>query len=433
MGRMRRATIVAPLVLAAALAACAPPPPPPSSSRTGPPLLDCALAGSSTSVGPTSDPAVPDDGPSGPTDPLGALAPEELASAVAAAAEEAAATGSGVVTIVTSSSEGPEFHDVPLEHAEVRAGALGTDGDVVAVEAPVEHHLLGAPSDPLFVHQWSFGRAPFHRTWPCGRGSGLVVAVVDTGVQGDHPDLAGRVLPGYTKLANTPPVLGTGAVDPHGHGTHVAGIVAAAADNGLGVAGAAPAVTVLPVRVLGPDGSGTSGDIAAGIRWAVDNGADVINLSLGSPQHSAAMSAAIDHAVANDVLVVAAAGNSGPGGAPLHPAADPDTVAVASITSTGALSSFSTRASYVDLAAPGSSIRSTCIASTFCDKSGTSMAAPHVAALAILVRSANPGLPVGQLRARLVDTADDAGPPGHDHGHGWGVIDPVEAVTGRPG
>ena len=289
--------------------------------------------------------------------------------------------------------------------------------------------------DPLRSVQWALDQLGFDAARTAVNPSTVTVAVVDSGVEGSHEDLAGVVLPGWDAIAER----AGGNTDPYGHGTHVAGIVAAVAGNGLGGNGAAAGVRILPVRVLESDGTGWSSSIADGIRWAADHGADVINLSLGGTSPSAAYRAAIDYAVnVRGVVVVAAAGNEYESGNPVeYPAADPDAIAVGASTSTGGRASFSNTGAYVDLAAPGTSIMSPCPAgrvvcsggSGYSRMSGTSMAAPFVAAAAALLRAARPNATVGQIRDWLSLTATDAGAPGRDDEFGAGILDPLRALA----
>ncbi|HUV11833.1 MAG TPA: S8 family serine peptidase [Acidimicrobiia bacterium] len=278
--------------------------------------------------------------------------------------------------------------------------------------------------------QWALDRAGFEASWADSDGSGVKVAVIDTGVQSSHPDLAGQVLPGYRfwhagSVPNSAPM--NPAFDDQGHGTHVAGIVSAIANNAQGIAGGAPGACILPVKVLDSTGSGWDSDVARGIDWAVVNGAKVINLSLGGSSPGAS-GVAVDDAVASDVLVFAAAGNGGAGGAPEYPGANPNAIAVASVTSALTRSSFSTTGSYVDIAAPGSGIWSTYPTSTYASLSGTSMATPYAAATGALIRARFPSWTVAQARQRLLGTADDLGPTGPDVEYGYGFIDPFEAT-----
>jgi len=277
-------------------------------------------------------------------------------------------------------------------------------------------------------------------------GLGTVVAVVDTGVAAWHADLAAplrngglRVLPGQSFVRTDGSNGGPGNFDPHGHGTHVAGIVAAARDNGLGVRGVAPGARILPVRVIDAAGQGSSIDFVAGILWAHQQGADVISVSLsGDGSIPLDVAAAINTVTTTVALgasapavVVASAGNGGVGGVSQWPANHPPVIAVAATDSSDAIASFSTRGSYIDLAAPGASILSTCIDGGYCLKSGTSMSAPMVAASVALLRQQVPSRTPAQIAELLRTTAVDIGTPGFDTMSGAGRIDVAQA-TGTP-
>ncbi|MGH9032673.1 MAG: S8 family peptidase, partial [Acidimicrobiia bacterium] len=196
----------------------------------------------------------------------------------------------------------------------------------------------------------AFDQAKFNQAWSNGEdGEGIVVAVVDTGVDGTHVDVAGNLLPGADFVS----LSGGTCVDPNSHGTHVAGIVGQV-DNIIGGIGGAPGVSILPVRVLPASDSGSSTDVAAGIDWAVDHGADVINLSLGTPTEGTAIDDAVDDAIVKGVTVVAAAGNCGTGcnplNAPSYPAALPNVIAVGALTTgQNTRASFSNDNDYVDI------------------------------------------------------------------------------------
>jgi len=303
---------------------------------------------------------------------------------------------------------------------------------VAALESSGQSHITTATNDTLRAQQWALNAVPFESAWTTTNGTGAVVAIVDTGVQSTHPDLAGQILPGYRYWHDSLGVPQQGAMDPafddNGHGTHVAGIVAAVANNATGVAGAAPGVKILPVKVLNSQGSGWSDDVAQGINWAATHGADVISMSLGG-SFSSAISTAVNNAVANGVMVFAAAGNSGKGGSASYPGAEPNAIGVASITSSLVRSSFSTTGAYVDVAAPGSSIQSTYPVSTYTSLSGTSMATPYASAEGALLVAVHPTWSVSQLRDRLLTTANDLGTSGKDVEYGCGLLDPVEAVS----
>ena len=307
------------------------------------------------------------------------------------------------------------------------AGQLA-DPDVTSVELDSRVHA-SVVSEPFLPDQWGIGAVKASATWSVTKGAGVTVAVVDTGVDARHEDLAGQVLTGVD-LSGRTPVVG-GGIDPNGHGTHVAGIIAAA-DNGVGGVGVAPEAKILPVRVLDEDGAGYASDVAEGIIYAVDNGATVINLSLGGPVLSAAQEAAIQYAAKKGVTVLAAAGNSGPGAAPEYPAALPTVIAVAATTPDDAVASFSTRGSYVDVAAPGTMILSSLPGNEYAYESGTSMATPFAAGVAALVRAVDVTRQVDVL-GLLTGTAKDIDAAGVDTASGSGLICASCAIAARTG
>jgi subtilisin family serine protease len=280
-----------------------------------------------------------------------------------------------------------------------------------------------AVQDSLFPSQPNMRQIHADQAWAnCQQGSPtVVVAVVDGGVDLTHPDLAANLLPGYNFVENNPVPQ-----DDNGHGTHVAGIIAAGL-NGLGVVGVAPKVSILPVRVMS-DGSGSNSTIAAGIRWAADR-AQIINLSLGGPSSSRVLQDAINYAIqTKGRLVIAAAGNAATtGNQTEYPAAFPGVIAVAAVDQNGQHAYFSNTGSYVALSAPGINILSTVLNGGYGLKSGTSMASPHVAGLAGLFWSRFPTDTAGQIAALMENTAVDQGDPGWDPVYGYGLIDAFPA------
>lgn len=358
-----------------------------------------------------------------------------------------ALSASGTVDITTEDGGRPEFRTVsvaqldrtlraesdPVLAVEASRKVAATDlttPDLTTPDLAAAEPLAANGADPLHVQQWSDWTTPYSPTWSCSRGAGVDIAVVDTGVDRSHPDLAGRVTTGGVSLDGAASVTpGAGGSDPHGHGTHVAGIAAASAGNGIGIAGVAPETRIIPVRVLGPSGGGWSSDVAAGITWAVDAGAEVVNLSLGTTWQSQAITNAITYARAAGVVVVAAAGNDGPTGPKNYPAADNRTIAVSSIDSDLAISGFSTQGSYVDVAAPGSLIVSTVPGGGYDYKSGTSMATPFVSGLAALMIGLDGSITPDGVASRLTTTANDAGAPGVDPAFGHGIVNPVRAMS----
>lgn len=239
------------------------------------------------------------------------------------------------------------------------------------------------PSDPYFSY-YQYGPQLIHApsAWEVTLGNPQTqIAVVDTGVNLTHPDLQGKLLQGYDFVDRD-----SSPEDLNGHGSHVAGIAAAATDNGRGIAGTAPRASILPVRVLGQNGEGSLDQVANGIIYAANRGAKVINLSLGSPSDAFTLRRAVEYAWSRGAVTVAAAGNDG-SAAPNYPAAYSTVISVGSVDRSDRKSSFSNYGRWVDVAAPGSDILSTYDNGLYAYLSGTSMASPHVAGLAALLAS----------------------------------------------
>jgi type VII secretion-associated serine protease mycosin len=317
--------------------------------------------------------------------------------------------------------------DVADQDAVAVAADLATDPRVEEAVPDHRRHTLRTPNDPLRTQQPHLETVRARSAWARTLATGVTVAVVDTGVQASHPDLTGRVLRGYDFVDRD-----RDANDEEGHGTLVAGVVAANTNNGVGVAGVAWDARILPVRVLDDDGAGYDSDVAAGIIWAADQGAQVINLSLGGPEPSSVLADAVAYAIGKGRVVVAAAGNSGIEERS-YPAALPGVVSVGATDAAGRLADFSTQGDWVTLAAPGFDVLST--QPTWTGEAygwfdGTSAAAPVVAGVAALVRAQTPSLNPAQVTARLRTTARDAGPRGVDPAYGAGVVDATRAVGG---
>jgi thermitase len=217
----------------------------------------------------------------------------------------------------------------------------------------------------------------------------VTVAVIDSGICLDHPDLAGRIVSGWDFVQddNQPQ-------DEFGHGCGVAGIIAANVNNGIGVAGVAPNARLMPLRVLDGLGMGSSSDVAAAIVYAADSGAQIINLSLGGPTTSSLLEEAVNYAASRGVTIVASAGNQGVEAA-LYPAAYPAAIAVGSVDQSLQRSSFSNYGWQLDLMAPGRDIFTTDINGDYTTMTGTSFAAPEVAGAAALMMAFNQALPTG--------------------------------------
>ncbi len=305
--------------------------------------------------------------------------------------------------------------------------AYSSDPMVEYAEPDFTVRALGTPNDPYFVEQWGMVKLQAPEAWDITTGSpNIQVAVLDTGVDLDHPDLAPKIVSSIDFSGSS------SADDVHGHGTHVAGIAAACTNNGIGVAGVGYDATIMNVKVLADDGTGYLSWIAEGIVWAADNGADVINLSLGGSFGSSTLKDAVNYAWNKGAVVVAAAGNEG-SSSPLYPAYYTNCIAVAATNGIDQKASWSNYGDWVDVAAPGVSIISTYIATVnegYRFFSGTSMASAHVAGLAALVFTTvtdtnGNGRLNDEVRARIESNCDDIGVSGI----GFGRVNAYRAVS----
>ena len=376
---------------------------------------------------------------------VAAVAATAPAVAPAAASSEPAPALAWVVTVAPGTDAGAIDgvaigpRDVLVEATTGEAAALRRRAGVVAVERDVPAVAATVPSEPCFLgfgcpvpgEQRALRRIGAESAWEIVTGApAVVVAMVDAGVDVEHPDLAGRVtaVPGGAGgCAALDPALGTADRTSSGHGTRVAGIIAAAGD-GRGIAGVAwSGIRVRSYTALGPDLRGTTAAVAAAIHCAVDDGADVINLSL-SAGDTTAMRNALDRAAAAGVVVVAAAGNGGNGQHPgPYPAAHPSVLAVTAVNAGSGderRTSFANGGPWVDLAAPGTGIVSTVPGGGWSTADGTSYAVPFVSGAAALVLARNGGLDAAGVRARLEGTAERLADPTT----GRGLVDLAAAV-----
>ena len=290
---------------------------------------------------------------------------------------------------------------------------------------PTQGDAAEEPNDALYkAYQWNLPNIHTNRGWMTSKGAkDVIVAVVDTGVDSNHRDLQGKLLKGYNVFdKNQPPK------DEVGHGTHVAGIIGATVNNGEGIAGITWYNPILPVKALDNNGSGTSYSVAEGIIWATDNGAKVINMSLGNYVDGAFLHDAVKYAYDRDVVLIAATGNDNTR-RPGYPAAYPEVFAVSATDANQKRASFSNYGNYVDVVAPGTSIASTYPNNQYAALSGTSMACPHVSALAALIRSVNPSLKNTEVYDIMRQSVVDLGTPGKDMYYGYGEIDVAQALS----
>lgn len=280
------------------------------------------------------------------------------------------------------------------------------------------------PNDPFYSSQWQHTKIQSPLAWDVTTGdSGVLVAVCDTGVQSNHPDLAANLqLPGYNAVdggSDTEPV--------NQHGTFCAGCIAAVGNNGAGVAGVAWSAKILPVKISNnSDGTAFLSDMAEGVQWAADQGAKLINLSYSGFENSA-IDAAAQYARARGALLLMAAGNES-----VNLTGQPDWssfLLVGSTDSSDARSTFSNYGTPIDIVAPGTSVVSTTMGSSYASGSGTSYATPIAVGVAALMLSESPSLSVPQLEARLLSSCDDIGPVGDDSFFGRGRVNAYQAVT----
>ena len=335
---------------------------------------------------------------------------------------------------MASGSTGPGRYNVGYENAAAKRAAVDAADEVVhefafdavtVVADATAASELESRDDVRYVEAdgtvealdqstpWGIDRVDAEQGHAAGEtGGGVDLAIIDIGIDRDHPDLAANVGEGVTVVAGSTSLNGD---DDNGHGTHCAGI-ANAVDNDRGVVGVSTRATLHPVKVLTATGSGTTSDVAKGIEYTADQGWDVGSLSLGGGD-SDTLREAVEYAASKGVLLVAAAGNDGPCTDCVgYPAAYDDCIAVSSTNSTDELSEFSSTGPEVELAAPGSDIYSTYLGGTYSTLSGTSMACPHVSgAGAQLVAN---GYTADETRSQLERTAEDVGLSSNESGAG---------------
>jgi subtilisin family serine protease len=336
-----------------------------------------------------------------------------------------AAAVAGRAGLAAADRVAPSVHRlrVPPGQERARARALRADPGVAAAAPNYRRRAQLVPNDVLYAQQWGPARIGAPSAWDVTIGAAAVtIAILDSGVDQSHPDLAAKLRPGANFVSVDPAPSGgpstcpsnTGVRDDFDHGTHVSGIAAAATNNGAGVAGIAWRPMILPVKVLDCTGNGSDAQVIAGMDWAVDRGARVINLSFGGPGQSDVLDAAVERAWRAGALVIAAAGNAA-SDVPYYPAASPHALAItASDRDDRFASSFANRGPWVSLAAPGVGILSTYptymgqwhVQVGYQFKDGTSMAAPHVSGLAALLLSLHPEYSPNRIMAIMFLSAD---------------------------
>lgn len=299
--------------------------------------------------------------------------------------------------------------EVPIQEAAAKYKARA---EVEFAEPNFLAQAFLSPNDPLYNKQWNLLKIASDESFDFSQGGFSKIAVVDTGVDPNHPDLSGLVLTGFNTIDGT-----ENSSDDHGHGTHVAGIAAAQTNNATGVASASFTSTILPIKVLNKDGFGTYADVAEGIVYAVDNEARIINLSLGGTSDSETLKRAVRYAQNKGSLLVAAAGNNG-NDTPVYPASYDGVLAVSASDQDDSLASFSSFGKNIFVASPGVSITSTVLAAGYASYNGTSMAAPHLSGLLALALAKEGGLSNDELINTTKQTAEKVGPYPYDE-NGW--------------
>ena len=319
---------------------------------------------------------------------------------------------------------------VKLRQGVTQEGAkrvLGQCLEVLSVEPNRTIHLDSTPNDALYANQYGPQNIRADKAWEIWQPLGLVVvAVIDTGIDTNHPDLTNKILRDTLGVVGYNVFLGQRDVgkDDHGHGTHCAGVIGAQSNNGVGIAGIAgwtgladatdvSHVKLMPIKVIDNKGNGTDEGVAEGVLWAADHGANVLSLSLGSSDYTLALSAAIQYAWDKGCVVVASAGNRGVN-SPNYPAGFPISLAVAANDSTDLLASFSNWGDWVQVTGPGVGVYSTLptyttsggLGKNYGNLSGTSMSCPHVAGEAALLMTQNPGLTNRQIKALIMGNVD---------------------------
>lgn len=319
---------------------------------------------------------------------------------------------------------GINVHRVRTNNPSGAILALQRHPGVRFAELNHRRELQVLPNDPSYPSQWHLPKISAPQAWDTETGDRqITVAVIDTGVDGNHPDLAAQMVPGRNVLANS-----SDTADSTGHGTAVSGVIGAIGNNSVGVAGVNWSVGIMPVRICNsPCDSVLDSTLTAAIMWAADNGADVINLSVGGWPYSNTLQNAVNYAWSRGVTIIAAACNFG-SSSPCYPAALDNVIAVSATDQNDNLASFSNYGSWIDVAAPGVGVFTTNSGGGYGGWNGTSFSSPNVAGLAALILGVNAALSNADVVGIIKNNADDLG-SGFDELYGWGRINASRAVN----
>jgi hypothetical protein len=319
--------------------------------------------------------------------------------------------------------------EVPEQQSETILQELAQSGAFEYVERDYYAHTGSVtPNDPSYPSQWHLQQISAPAAWSVTTGSSAVVAaVIDSGVDGTHPDLSGKLVAGWNFVGNN-----ANTSDVLGHGTAVAGTLAAASNNGIGVAGVSWNTLIMPLVVVDSSDFASYSNMAAAIQYAVDHGAKIINLSLGGPGSSSTLQNAVNYAWGKGATIFAAAMNNS-NSAPQYPAACTNVVAVSATDNTDSLAGFSDYGNWITLAAPGTNILTTVQGGGYGYWMGTSFSSPIAAGVATLVLAVNPAMTNSSLVTLLERNTDDLGTAGYDTSFGWGRVNAYKAVTAAQG
>lgn len=318
---------------------------------------------------------------------------------------------------------------VPAQALEAIEAALRKNPKVEYVEKNFIASAELVPNDPGFSGQWHLSAISSPGAWDINTGSSsVVIAVLDSGADINHPDLALNLVAGHNFLDGSNNVYDNGSNS--GHGTAVSGVISATGNNGIGVSGVSWNNSIMPLVVV-QDNWATYSAIASAINYAADHGAKVINMSLGGTSYSSTLQSAVNYAWNNGLVSVAAAGNSA-SSTPIYPAALDNVIAVSGTDQADNLASFTSFGDWVDVAAPATPIYTTMLGGGYGSWQGTSFSAPQVAGLAGLLFSHNPSLTNQQVVDLIKNTADDLGAPGFDPYYGNGRINAYRALLAAP-
>lgn len=312
---------------------------------------------------------------------------------------------------------------------------LNSDPSVEYAEPNYIRKINIQVNDEKRKDQFALDKIQADKAWDITMGNNsVVVAIIDTGVDIQHPDLVNQVVQGYSTVRNN-----SQWTDDNGHGTHVAGIIAAAANNGIGIAGLAPKCKIMPIKVLDKTGSGNDAGISEAIVWAADHGADVINMSFGGPGQSKTLEKAVKYALKKNVVVCSAMGNEG-NNYPNYPAAYNGVIAVGATDDKDNRVEFSNYGKWITVSAPGAQILSTFptydvelnqygYTKNYAVLDGTSMAVPYVSALSALIRSKYGKIALSTVMTKIKKGVDDVDAVGFDEKTGYGRINALKALS----